>query len=178
MLGKVKKWIRKIMSFKEKIDKILETNKLGVNSVNGLEQFLKVSMGSISKPYKNNRAPGPMISKKILEELGINKRWWDSGEGDVFQNELDQEKVPEEVYRDLIESNTQYILVSKFVLNEEYRVMLKSEIDSKDRFIDKLMDLAEKNMAAKDKLIHQLEAEIKNKNTEIESLRSGSLKNA
>lgn len=72
------------MTFKEKIDKILSINKLKIDSPSGLEQFLGVGVGSILKNYRNNQMPGRKVEKIIKEKLGINSKWWETGEGDIF----------------------------------------------------------------------------------------------
>ena len=73
------------MSFQEKIDKILKANKLHINSVYGLELFVKASVGSISKPIAKGIEPGLGTIKKIREGLpGLNQDWWDTGKGEVF----------------------------------------------------------------------------------------------
>lgn len=67
------------MTFKQKIDKILKTNKLGVNTVNGMENFVRVGRGAIKKPYDLNQEAGPKVVKKIKETFGISDEQWESG---------------------------------------------------------------------------------------------------
>lgn len=117
------------MTFKEKIAKIVRLNKLKINSPSGLEAYIKAGVGAITKYLKNNEEPGEDTIKKILELPGLNKDWWETGNGPVFLDEPavkptheqngthNTEKplraVPEEVYKNLIEGNTEYCLVLK-----------------------------------------------------------------
>lgn len=68
------------MTFREKIDNILKTNDLGINTVNGLEKYIGASTGSISKPYKKNEEPGPATVKKIKKGFAIPDSEWDEGD--------------------------------------------------------------------------------------------------
>lgn len=72
------------MTFKEKIDKILEVNKLKIESVSGLEDFVKSSRSAINDFYNLNREPGRKTLKKIKSLPGLNLEWYDTGKGPVF----------------------------------------------------------------------------------------------
>lgn len=65
----------------------------------------------------------------------------------------------EEMYRDLVERNTEYRIVPKTILDGEYRIMLESELTDRKKLYDEAI-------ASKNKLILQLEKE-------IDDLRSG-----
>ena len=73
------------MSFREKIDKILKDNKLGVHSVSSLEDFLKAGRGSIGAHIREGTEPGLKTLKKIQEFPGLNLVWWESGKGETFE---------------------------------------------------------------------------------------------
>jgi hypothetical protein len=73
------------MTFKEKIDKILEFNKLEINSVSGLEDFLKASRSSINDFYNSNQEPGRKTLKRIKSLPALNWEWYETGKGDVFK---------------------------------------------------------------------------------------------
>lgn len=78
---------------------------------------------------------------KFLNYYRINREWWKTGEGDIIltpvpESTSSKEKTPEEIYRDLVECRTDYRLVPKIILNEEYRIVLKSEIDSRDKILE------------------------------------------
>lgn len=74
------------MKFKEKIDKILKVNTLGINSVSALEDYVGASRSAINEFYNKNRDPGRKTLKKILALPKLNLTWWETGEGDVFCN--------------------------------------------------------------------------------------------
>jgi hypothetical protein len=72
------------MTFKEKIDKILQVNKLGINSVSALEDKVEAGRGAINEFYNENREPGRKTLKKIKSLKGLNEVWYDTGKGEVF----------------------------------------------------------------------------------------------
>lgn len=78
------------MTFKEKISKIVRFNKLGIDSPSGLESYIKAGVGTITKPIKNNEEPGEGTIKKILALPGLNKTWWETGEGHREQFKRDE----------------------------------------------------------------------------------------
>ena len=106
--------------------------------------------------------------EKFLSHYRINQEWWETGSGEIFAIEGSKEKLksPEEIYRDLVENNSDYRLVPKTILDEEYRIILKSEIDSKEKMLWEVI-------GAKNLLIAQLEKEI----TELR-MRQGSVVHA
>jgi transcriptional regulator with XRE-family HTH domain len=61
--------------------------------------------------------------------------------------------VPNTIYKDLVEANTEYRLVPKTILDVEYRIVLQSEIEQKQKLYNDVI-------AAKDKYIHKLESDI------------------
>lgn len=67
-----------------------------INSVAGLEVFLGLSPGSISKSYRKEKEPGLKVIKIILEGLGINETWWKSGKGEVFSEKHTSESKTKE----------------------------------------------------------------------------------
>lgn len=86
------------MDFKEKIDKILLGNDVGVNSVSALEDFVKTGRGAILDFYNKNRNPGPKTIKKIKGFPRLNLTWWEMGKGDVFrENGTSEIKIESEV---------------------------------------------------------------------------------
>lgn len=65
------------MSFKKKIDNLLMSNKLNVNSVYALERAVKASTGSINKYYNVDKEPGLGTIKKIKKTFGITDQEWE-----------------------------------------------------------------------------------------------------
>lgn len=146
------------MTFKEKIDKILRVNKLNINSPSGLEQAVKASVGAINKYYAKDEEPGEGTIKKILDLPGLNKEWWETGEGEVFITPVkkpsdNKEKMnPEEVYRNLVESNTEYRLIPKIIL-DQYEIIPKRELEER-------AEIVRVALAAKNDVIAELKKEI------------------
>lgn len=143
------------MTFKEKIDKILGTNKLGVNSVHGLEKALKLGVGAINKKYQEGGEPGNEVIKKIKDGLRINNEWWNTGEGQIFQENEAVDSMGNSLIEFIsrFEDKTSYKFIPKTILDGEYRIFLKSEIDSKERLLYEVIE-------AKNGLIEALKNEI------------------
>ncbi|HYF69113.1 MAG TPA: hypothetical protein VD884_13310 [Ohtaekwangia sp.] len=95
------------MSFKKKVDKILDTNVLGINSINGLEKEIGASTGAINKFYNENRTPGKNTVKKIKKKFNINDADWTSGEFNIGPKDAGKETPkaePDNLHRLLLES--------------------------------------------------------------------------
>jgi hypothetical protein len=129
-------------------------------SVTKLEEKGGVGNGTL-KTWKSNTLDfSSNVLKSFKEKLGINEAWWKSGEGEVFitpasksTDSNQSEKKAEDVYRDWLESKTDYLLIPKTVLSGEYRMMLNSEIESKEKMLWQVIE-------AKNYAIAQLEKEI------------------
>lgn len=164
------------MSFKEKIDKILEVNQLGINSVSAFEDKIGAGRGAVNEFYNEDREPGRKTLKKIMTFPGLNPTWYNTGEGPIFvkngtyvktpMENPKNEKVHEEVYRDLVESNSEYRLVPKVIL-DRYEILSQRELESRERVLSAMLDQAKEISATKqllldekDKLIVALEEEI------------------
>lgn len=129
---KVKENQRKIMTFREKIDKIVKLNKLGIDSPSALEVRVGASVGAITKYYRKNEEPGAGTIKKILQLPGLNRTWWETGIGEVFavdgssghnflveesplrQHEVDY--VYKELYDKFLGEDSDYIVINKELL--------------------------------------------------------------
>jgi AAA15 family ATPase/GTPase len=128
------------MTFKEKIDKILETNTLGINSVTGLEDFLTAGRGAINDFYKVNKEPGRKTLKRIKGFPNLNVAWYETGKGDIYLSNPTDERIgsnnkqkqlmtPRETfYIDLIEKNEEYNLIPRAVL-KDYKIVPDKIID-------------------------------------------------
>lgn len=127
------------MRIQDKFDTILKTNKLGIKSIFGLEKFAKVGTGSVSKFLNENESPTIGTIKKIQDALRVNPEWWDTEKGDIYlEKHTSVDKAsdnngkmenPEEVYRNIVEGNTEYILIPRSVLNEKYRLVAIEQIE-------------------------------------------------
>lgn len=78
------------MNFCEKIRNILRHNDFKITSASKLEKFTGVGRSSITAHYKKegkpcpDTAPGLLVQTAIQEKLRINKKWWETGEGDMY----------------------------------------------------------------------------------------------
>jgi hypothetical protein len=69
---------------------------------------------------------------KFLNHWGIDRNWWKTGEGEPFitsamKSTDNKQNEPEEIYRNLVEGNTEYILIPRSVLQEKYRLVSLEE---------------------------------------------------
>jgi hypothetical protein len=160
------------MLFREKIDKILKDNKLGINTVYGLEAFIGASPGSISKPLNKGDTPGLGTIKKIREGLpGLNPEWWEDGKGDVFEKNGTYVEIPtsmnkseepskrmpaDEVLRQLIKGDSEYILINKELILEKYRLVSLEEIEEQKKESQRKHDEILRDLEERKNQIHGL----------------------
>lgn len=153
------------MNFKEKIDNLLRVSGKKFNSIYDLELKSGVGTGTIRKAYDENREPSKRTIWKFLESLSINTEWWETGKGEIYlENPTpvpksdDNKKNPEfrdNVYRTIVEGNTEYVLIPRTVLNEVQLISTK-QLENDRRVMDKLLDQNEKLIAKVIKLEPQL----------------------
>lgn len=105
--------------------------------------------------------------EKFLNHYGIRMEWWKTGEGEVFKEKnTSVDKTPpikenrEEIYRNLVEENSEYKLVPSELLNGEYRIILNRELEMRDRLLTEQISQQKELIATKNKLIQQLEDEV------------------
>jgi hypothetical protein len=105
------------MSFKEKIDKILETNTLGVNTINALEKEIGASTGSVNKYYNWDKSAGAAIVKKIKKTFGISDDDWRTGNigrtenksaKQRFMDEIDDEPFVRDMWKTVKKDNAKF----------------------------------------------------------------------
>lgn len=180
------------MTFKEKIDKILSVNTLGINSVTALEDEVGASRSSINEFYKQNKNPGRLTEKRIKSFKDLNHVWWETGKGDVFINSATVKDNPETnstnngnnvaddsnddtPYRDLIK-DSDYALIPKSLLGkEEYRILLKSELDGRTevwgRALDGRDELIAELRTTKQQIIDQFKKELEISHDIVDKLK-------
>lgn len=71
--------MKKVLTFKEKIDKILKYRKLTINRI---ETKLDVD-GTFRKAYNENREPNEDLVSEFLRNFRIRQTWWDEPVGDT-----------------------------------------------------------------------------------------------
>lgn len=96
------------MTFKEKIDNILRIRGKKFKSIQDLELAAGLGMNTLRKAYNENREPSRKVVGKLLEEIGINPEWYETGKGEVFLTLVPEaaikEKEPDERVRLLIQN--------------------------------------------------------------------------
>jgi hypothetical protein len=132
------------MTFKEKIDKILDTKELHINSVTALEDKVQAGRGAINEFYKEDRNPGRKTLKRIKSLPGLNLDWWETGVGTVLKTDSSENTTPVQKGGDI----------------KEIIEVLRSSLKDKQ----KIIDLKEKELRDCQKENERLEAELK-KNT-------------
>lgn len=128
------------MSFRKKIDMILEAKQLERLTINKIERSIEKD-GTIYKAYKDDREPADLeIVRKLIGTLNIRQEWWDkeweSGSKDIFNTPVQKEAavtekdVREKSVRDyardiidVIEGKTEYVVIPRSVLKENYRIV-------------------------------------------------------
>lgn len=95
--------------------------------------------------------------EKFLTYYRVSREWWKTGEGEPILTSVDKasdnkEKPPESIYRDLVESNSEYRLVPKIIL-DNYEIIPKRELEERAAIVREALD-------AKNYAIAQLEKEI------------------
>lgn len=120
------------MTFRDRIDKILEIKKLSLHALNQKSGF---GQGTIKAAYDLNRELSELHEKKFLEVWGISLDWWKAGRGEIFyQNGTpaiksnNNEVSRETFYRDLMERNEQYSIIPRAVLTD-YKIVPDKIID-------------------------------------------------
>lgn len=147
------------MTIADKYRKVLEIKKKKVYKA---EDECGFGRNTLANAIKDNRMMSEEYHNKFIKHYSVNPIWWETEKGEVLtKNSTDvnnstgsDEKARDEIYRDLVENNSAYRLVPKSILDEEYRIVLKSEIELKDKMLRDLLD-------AKNQLIDQLHQEIK-----------------
>lgn len=117
------------MTFREKIDKILKTNAFKINSVYGLEQYIGSGPGAIKKYYKKDGEPGRGTIRKIIEGVGLNPEWWETGKEPIYTENstyvdlpTKKEKDPDEHIRILIKNLDRMGELNEYLLKELKRL--------------------------------------------------------
>ena len=136
------------MSFRKKIDMILEAKKLQRLSKNKIEQMIGVD-GTIYKAYNDDREPADSeIVRNLIGTLGIRQQWWDkeweSGSKDIFNTSVqgeaavaekplgEQKDIYKELYNKFIGEGSEYLLIHRDVL-KEHRLVAVEQFEKDQR---------------------------------------------
>lgn len=130
------------MDASEIINKILKIKELKLIDENDLAMKCQIIPNTLKVAIGRNKL-SPEIVKKLHDNLGIHQEFLKTGEGPVMDEnwtgQIDDGLNPDKMYRDLVESNTDYRLVPKTILDEEYRIVLKTESDRSHYYIEELL---------------------------------------
>lgn len=156
------------MSFKKRIDKILEAKQLERLSINKIERLLGVD-GVIYKAHKGDYFPtDPNLISEMIRKLSIRQEWWDrdweTDSKDIFITRDDKptdnsESDIQKYFHQVLEEKTAYRLIPKLIL-DEYNIIPKIEAQAS---IDKWKADERKwdeMLKSKNALIERLESEI------------------
>jgi DNA repair exonuclease SbcCD ATPase subunit len=158
------------MSFKKKIDMLLEAKKLDKLSINKMERDLGLD-GTIYKGVKNpDYIPDPGLVSEIVRKYNIRKQWWDkdweTGSNDIFNTSVPEStdntvkmKSREEMYQDLVEANSDYSLVPKIIL-EKYQLLPKEESEDRREILKTIERISNQLVSEKERLILEKESKI------------------
>lgn len=112
------------MTFKEKIHTILKTNKLGLTSVEDIAGKTGIKVGTIYKAMGPQDGMGLKLTRKLLDGIGIETQWWESGKGDIYitsvpdEPPLNKKDPASEENRILIRNLDRMGEVNEFLLRE------------------------------------------------------------
>jgi hypothetical protein len=159
------------MTFKEKIDNILTTNTLGINTISGLEQKLGVGVGTILKSYKKSSNPGLGTVKRIIDGLGIHPEWWHKAKGPIYIDQpmvVNHQRTPPESV-EVLRKNLEDLRKNLEDLRKNLDDLRKHR-DDQDETI-KAMEVSDK---AQDKLLDEYRRQLEDCEKKLSKIRQAS----
>jgi len=144
------------MSFKKKIDMLLEAKKLEKLSINKMERDLHLD-GTLYKGLKKDDwVPDPGLSKDIVRKYRIRQSWWDkdweTGSLDMFEPETEPGNIssdntgkplsenPTELFQKIVFGGTEYVIMPKSAFEGNYRLMPLEEITMHEKELERKND--------------------------------------
>lgn len=122
-------------------------------SGNQLGLAAKLGNATVDGWTDNQIEKSNLAVEKFLSHHKINPKWWKTGEGEIFitsvQGSTDNEEnvtISENVYRTIVEGNTEYVLIPRTVLKDT-RLMSIEQIENDKKIMDILLDQNQKLMA-------------------------------
>lgn len=118
------------------------------------------------------------VVEKFLRHYGIREEWWKTGEGEIFitraekgsdnkGNPLGEQARTLKLLQDALSEGSDYRVIPKTILDGEYRIFPKSEMEQRARELEAQLKQQEdirreriETLDAKNKLIKKLEEEI------------------
>lgn len=109
------------------------------------EQMCHFGVGTISKKKGTSGTLYESNVAKFLRRFHVARAWWDHGEEPMFLKKVDDirgnsvhepepiytkdEPINEEIYKKIVEGNTEYLLIPRSVLKENYRLKSLEEYE-------------------------------------------------
>lgn len=109
------------------------------------ESMCGFGVGTISKKKDTNSKLFENNVKNFLRRFHVARSWWDHGEGEMLSKKVDDirgisahepalsytkdESINEEIYKKIVEGNTEYLLIPRSVLKENYRLKSLEEYE-------------------------------------------------
>lgn len=173
------------MDFRQKIDRILSIKKIRPYK---LAEISKMG-NTLEKAYQENREMTQTSTEKFLRNMGISSEWWQHQKGPEFLSQKVENITPvyneaavkgnqiteaKEMMRALfdLEKLSEYRFVPKTVLDGEYRIMPKSELDQRTKELEQKAKEYEDLRNARMDTINALQKVITVYENEIADLRS------
>jgi hypothetical protein len=175
---------KKYTDLDSKFAKVLEIS--GYKKQADFAMECKINPGTLSKAIERSSLSDDIVDK-IYDRFGVRREFWDDGkEPIVAENGTPAMKLTdnkgnfnhEEALKDLIQSNDRYHLVPTIILTD-YEILSKNEIRSRETTQQEMINLAKEISATKqvvidekNKLIAELEEEIRELEKQLDKLRS------
>jgi hypothetical protein len=152
-----------------------ETNK----NVTELEEAGGIGNGTLKSWKEKSIDFSSNVVTGFKRTLMINDSWWSTGKGEIFNKKSTYVEIPTDnkekmenqddflhTFKGLVEGNTEYLLVPRGVLKDNYRLISLEQYQKDQAQLEK-----EKQQIAKDlEQIQIYKEELKNKNKHIEIL--------
>ncbi len=111
------------------------------------EQMCQFGVGTISKKKGTSNKLFQVNVEKFLRRFRVERAWWDRGElpmlTDTVENiranepEVEYKSDMNEVYKTVVAGGTEYLLIPKSILNDEYRIIPVEKIKNEALQIEK-----------------------------------------
>lgn len=152
------------MTSSEIIDKILSVSSLGLRDQNDLAIKCGINPNTLTVAVKRDTLSSSIV-QKIHDKFGVSRKFLKEGTGPVLDESFDSDFMvnePEETfYKKLVESNSEYRLVPKSILDGEYRIMLKNELEANAERWREIIHSKNDLIAGKNDLIAALKEQVK-----------------
>jgi transcriptional regulator with XRE-family HTH domain len=135
-------------------DNIKRFRELQNLSIPALAEKMGIGKAGIYKWESGENKPGQESLTALAQALKVSvSDLLDENPTSVDKRTDNKEKSVEEVYREWLEGSGPYRLIPKSILDEQYRIVLVSEIESKDKLLNEVLTVQRA-------LIEQLKSEI------------------